>query len=429
MEENARKELIRKYRWAGKIRFVSFLLLFLFLLLMKASGGYSYLNVAFISLILVEAVVNQPYTFFLKNVDIRRFQFYQMITDIIAVSWIVYYMGGVEAPVVSIAYYAVILWAGAVSGPQAVFFAVSASCISFSSVIVLEHFRMLPPVAYFNDRVPAAQMFGLLFGNTAFMFAFGYFSMHSSEIIRSLEKKRQEESLRYTHRLLAAGYLLEGITHDIVNHLAGVRGYAMLLLEQIGNGTNKKEGMDSAKVLEKIKELESENIELLSKLSRFSRKHQENRAPTDLNRTIADAAELTAPLARMSNVAVNKIAGENLPLVMADRDQMQEVFVALLLNSIEATPKKGTVTIKTLCPAKSNYAETTVSYPGSGMGQDYLKKISEPFFTAKGLREEASLGFTIAREIVTRHNGTMDIESPPDKGTTVIIRLPVRRGP
>ncbi|MCX5694807.1 MAG: hypothetical protein NT014_06810 [Candidatus Omnitrophica bacterium] len=123
------KELLEKYRLAGKIRFLSFLLLFLFLLLMKSFGGYAYLNPAFIALMLIEAIVNQPYLFLVNRVNMRRFQYYQMITDIIAISWILYYMGGLEAPIVSIAYYVVILWAGVASTTQAVFFAVITSSL------------------------------------------------------------------------------------------------------------------------------------------------------------------------------------------------------------------------------------------------------------------------------------------------------------
>src|SRR3972149_1433992 len=97
-DNNLRHELIRKYQCAGKIRFVSAMLLFLFLYLMKFIGGYSYLNIFLTALIFVEPPLNQPYKFILDRVDVRRFQFYQMVIDIIAVSWVVYYMGGIEAP-------------------------------------------------------------------------------------------------------------------------------------------------------------------------------------------------------------------------------------------------------------------------------------------------------------------------------------------
>jgi len=418
------EELIRKYKWAGKIRFLSFLLLFLFILLMKVSGGYPYLNVAFSSLIFVEAILNQPYNFFLKRVNIYRFQFYQMITDIISISWVLYYMGGIKAPVVSMGYYAVILWAG-VSGYQAVFFAVITSCLFFSLVVLIEHFGIFASLNYLNYRIQTTQMFSLLLGNVAFLFAFGYFSAHSSRVIKFLERKRQEESLKYTHKLLAAGYLLGTIAHDIVNHLASIRGYTKILLEKIGRGNPEDGGLNSAEVLKHMDKLESENIELLSKLSRFSQKHKEKHEPTDLNKTIEDALGLIQPLARMSNIIIAKNFEDNLPLVIADRNQMQEVLVTLLLDSLEAIPQKSKITIKTFYLEAANYVKLVLSYTGSGSKQDYLKRIAEPWFNADGLEEETGLGFSIAEEILVRQRGKIEIESSSGKGTTVIIQLPV----
>jgi len=177
-------------------------------------------------------------------------------------------------------------------------------------------------------------------------------------------------------------------------------------------------------MLKRIAELESENIESFSFLSRFSRKQKEKRELTDLNKVIEDALGLTSTLAGTSNVVIKKVFEDNLPLVMADKGQMQEVLVVLLLNSLEAMPKKGKLTIKTSYLKKDNHVELVLSDTGSGTEQDYLKRIAEPFFNDKETMQGAGLGFSIAYEIVARHKGKMDIESTPGKGTTVIIRLP-----
>lgn len=94
IDMHTKEELVSKYKLAGRIRFLCFFLLLLFLILMKYIGGYSYLNAAFISLILVEAILNQPYKFIVSRVDIHRFQYFQMMTDVIVISWILHYMGG-----------------------------------------------------------------------------------------------------------------------------------------------------------------------------------------------------------------------------------------------------------------------------------------------------------------------------------------------
>lgn len=426
LNNKSNEELIRKYRLAGKIRFISFSLLFFFLLLMKAVGGYSYLNVAAISLIFAEAILNQPYNFFLKRVNIYRFQYYQMITDIIVISWTLYYMGGMEVPIISMAYYAVILWAGVVSTTQAVFFAVTASALFFSSTVILNHFGILPFISYLHYKMPTAQMFSLVLGNISFMFAFGYFSAHSSKVIKFLERKRQEESLKHTHKLLAAGYLVSGIAHDIINHLVSIRGYARILLERIGEGKDENKKLSTIEGLERIEELERKSTELLSKLSQFSRKPKEELAPTDLNKVIEDALGLTFPLARMSDVTAEKMLESDLPLIMADKDQLQEVLVALILNSLDAISKKGKITLKTHYEKTSDYVEVVLSDTGKGIKPGYLSRIAAPFFTTKSTEKTLGLGLTIAFGIVERYGGKINVESTEGKGSTFTIQLPVR---
>ncbi|MFH0731510.1 MAG: ATP-binding protein [Candidatus Omnitrophota bacterium] len=162
---------------------------------MKCIGGCSYFDIVFACLFFAEAFLNQPYNFIIRRVDLRRFQYYQMITDIIVASWLLHYMGGLEAPLVSIAYYAVIIWAGFISTTAAVFFAVIASAVCFSAIVIGEHFGILPFTSYYNYKMPTAQMLSLLLGNLAFLFAFGYFSAYASRVIRALQTDKQEQAL------------------------------------------------------------------------------------------------------------------------------------------------------------------------------------------------------------------------------------------
>ena len=414
-----KKELLKKYRLAGKIRFVSFSLLLSLLLLMKFIGGYAYLNVAFITLIFVESVLNQPYTFFIRRINIYRLQYYQMITDIIAISWILYYMGGIKAPVVSIAYYAVILWAGVVSSTSAVFFAAGTSALFFSSIVLLEHFGFLPAISFYDYGMSTSQMVSLLTANVSFLFAFGYFSANSSRVMQSLQRKRQEESLRNMHRSSTTGYLVSGTAHDIQNCLMGIRGYAKLLL------TSAKEDNRNSGMLKDIVELEHRSSDLLSRLANFSHKPEQEFEHTDIHKTIEDALKLTSPLMRYSEITIKKIFGADVPVIMANKDQMQEVFVVFLLNSIDAMPQEGELTIKTTYLEKDHAVEIVFSDTGIGIKQEDLKRIGEPFFTTKDPEDGSGLGLSAAYGIIARHKGKIEVESTTGKGTTFTIHIPV----
>jgi len=414
----SKEELIKKYRLAGKIRFITFSLLLLFLLLMKFIGGHSYLNPAFMAVIFVEAVLNQPHKFLINRVNIHRFQFYQMITDIIAISWILYYMGGMEAPVISIAYYGVILWAGVVSTTSAVFFAVGASVLFFSSIVILEHFGFLPLMSFYDYKMPTSQMVSLLITNVSFLFAFGYFSANASKLVQFLQRKKQEESLRNVHKLIATGHLVGRTAHDLLNNLTNAEGYTKILLDQAIDDTEKRE------MLKAIEKLQRQSVDLVNRLGKFSQKSEEESKPTNIHKAIEAALELTNPILRYSRLEVKKIFDAHIPLITASGDELQEVFLVFILNSLDAVPKEGKLTIRTEYAEGGKTVKIVFSDTGSGIKREDLKRIGEPFFTTKGQGEGLGLGLATAYGIIDRHNGRIDVESAAGEGATFIIQLP-----
>ncbi len=427
IDESGRQELIKKYQWAGKIRFLCFTILFLFLFLMKVVGGYSYLNGAVISLIFIEALLNRPHAFLLKRVNLYRLQFYQMTTDIIAISWLIYYMGGIEAPLINLAYYVVILWAGVVSDTLAVFFAVVVSSILFTCVVVLGHYGLLPRISFFEYNMPTPQMYSILLGNISFLFAFGYFSARSSQLTKLLERKKQEELLRHRHKFLAAGYLVAAIAHDITNYLITIRAYVKILLDRTnrGNAPAANEKLSDAMGLKRIEEAEQKSAELLSKLLRFSQNPKEKFKPSDVQVILDDALGLTMPMMKMSDVKLDKVFASSLPLVMADKDQLQEVFVIFILNAIDAITQKGKITLATSYVKRTGCVEVSVMDNGAGIKKEYLDKLAEPFFTTKTPDRGLGLGLTIAYGIVDHHQGKISVKSTIGVGTTFTVQLPV----
>lgn len=418
IEELSRQGLIRKYALAGKIRCVSFTLLLFFLLGMKYFGGCAYLNSALLLLIIVEIIVNQPHDFIIRRVNIRRFQYYQMLVDIITISWLAYYMGGLEAPVVSIAYYGVILWAGVVSGIPAVFFAVITSALFFISIVVGGYTGILPPVSYAHYTIPFSHMLSLLFGNLAFLFAFGYFSAHSAMVIKALENKRQEETLKQVHKLIATGYLVSNTAHDILNCLANIRGYTTILR---GNAVD---AAAARQMLEAIERLQTKSAESLIRLARFSRKPKPEFLAADINEIIEEALLLTWPRIRYANAAIKKTFASELPPVTADKDQLQEVFVVLILNSLDAISKKGEIAITTAYHKEHNKVGVIFSDNGAGIAQEDVRRLGEPFFTTKGKEKGFGVGLAVAYEIISRHNAEIEVQSEVGRGTTFVVRFP-----
>ena len=420
LEDISKAELLRKYRFAGKIRLISFSLLFFYLLLIRYAVGSSYLNVYYFAVFFFEIILNQPYDFIIQRVNIYRFQYYQMAADIIAVSWMVYYMGGIEAPVVTLAYYAVILWAGVVSDIPAVFFAVGLTALLFSLVVSLEYSGFLPFTGYYHHKMPISQMLPVLIGNISFFFAFGYFSARAALVIKSLQRQRYWDSLKYEHKFRAIGHLVEYVAHDALNHLANISGYTELLLKK------KSQAAKDEEMIKSIGALAQESTNLLSRLMHFSQKPSEALKPVSINGVIEDAIELILPLVRYSKITIEKRLDPANPLVAGEKDRLQEIFIALILNAYEAMPGKGTLAIATALADKHNSIKIDVSDTGSGIQPQGISRIrdGEPFFTTREAKMKLGLGLVTTREIVTKHKGTIDIQSTVGKGTTIVIQLP-----
>jgi signal transduction histidine kinase len=227
-------------------------------------------------------------------------------------------------------------------------------------------------------------------------------------MIKFLERKRQEELLRYEHKLLVSGYLVGSTAHDTLNHLANIKGYAKLLLDKA------KEGSQEREILNSIKSLGERGIELLSRLASFSRESRQEFEAVNINKVIEDAIGLTWPLLKYSQVNIEKALASDIPVIMADKEQLQEVFVILILNALDGASGKTTLKIKTNYLAQSGVVE--IVFADTGL------KLKDEDLGRRGL----DLSLTNAYGIISGHNGKIEIESAGSKGATFIIKLPLK---
>ena len=163
-------------------------------------------------------------------------------------------------------------------------------------------------------------MFSLLLGNVSFMFAFGYFSAYSSDVIKSLQRKRQEELLYNAHKLVATGALVGNTAHDILNQLASIKGYADVLLD------DKSLGSYTHEMIQSIKELELKSADLLKRLAVFSKKTDQEFDVFDIKDVFEDALKMCWPLIRYSKMKIKSKFAPDLPNIMANRSQLQDLL-------------------------------------------------------------------------------------------------------
>ena len=246
-------------------------------------------------------------------------------------------------------------------------------------------------------------------------------------VIRDItERKRVAEALQRTEQLKTVGEWAASLAHEIKNPLAGIKGSVEVLVED----PNISKG-DKALIVRAVDEIK--RIELLIKsLLNFAKPPRLQLLRTDLNdlldKTIAFSLKHPSLSAKSATpIKVFKDFDPNLPETMADPMQLQQVFLNLLFNAIEAMTDGGALAVKTSYDAGLNAIRIAIADSGKGIEPSLLDQIFEPFFTTK--RKGSGLGLAITRRLVEEHGGEIYVESSPDKGTVFNISLQLHRQP
>jgi len=243
------------------------------------------------------------------------------------------------------------------------------------------------------------------------------------------ERRRLEEELRQAQKLEAIGTLAGGIAHDFNNVLFGIMGYA----ELIGKAKNAETAAaDRAELLKAA----ARGKDLVDRILVFSRRQPTERRPLELGPTVQEAVKLlraTLPPTIAFNVSVQPQS----PRVLADLTSIHQVLMNLGTNAAHAMPEGGVVEIVVeprylrdsvvrLHPGlhEGPYAVLTVRDTGVGMDAAVRQRAFEPFFTTKAKGSGTGLGLSMVHAIVKAHDGAIDLESAPGRGTTVTCFFP-----
>lgn len=244
------------------------------------------------------------------------------------------------------------------------------------------------------------------------------------------KRKELEKELRQFQKMESIGRLTGSIAHDMNNILAPIIGYSEMLLQILGDDKKEK------KYVKSIYKAGNSAKSLISQLLAFSRKQNINIQEIDLNKVIQDFKKL---LKRTIHEDIEIIYNlyESLPLINADKGQIEQVIMNLAVNAGDAMPEGGRLTIETevqkinerhiniqedLEPGK--YVAILVIDTGHGMDKDTMEKIFEPFYSTKG-KKGTGMGLSTVYGIVKKHNGDIGVFSQKGQGTTFKVYFPV----
>lgn len=242
----------------------------------------------------------------------------------------------------------------------------------------------------------------------------------------SLLKQMQTEVIRMD-RLVSLGVLASGIAHEIKNPLAGIKALAQACDEEFEEADDpRKEYLK--RIVRQVNRLD----ELLKTFFAYARPKPPDRRLHDLPEILREVYNLIQKKMSITGVEYNEIVHAAIKPVMVDGQQVQQVFLNLLLNAIEAMEKGGNLTIEfwpdaeTVMPESAQtgrqYVRVDVTDTGEGIAKDHLETIFDPFFTTKpsGL----GLGLSIVYRIIKEHGGELIVKSEKGKGTKFTIFLP-----
>ena len=248
------------------------------------------------------------------------------------------------------------------------------------------------------------------------------------------ESKRAEERLRHTQKLEAVGHLAGGFAHDFNNILAGIVGYASLLEKALG------EKSPLCADAEAIVRLSHRGAGLTKALLAFARKGKYNPRILEVNEVIGAALEIIAETVG-KGMEIRPELSRDIPGVFADEEQLRQVVMNLCINACEAMRGGGTMTVRSACTVpdegffkihdelkRGPYVLFSVSDTGGGIDADTHSRIFEPFFSTKEQKAGTGLGLSMVLGIIEGHDGCVEVESAPDRGSTFTIYLPAVEG-
>ncbi|MFC2035706.1 ATP-binding protein, partial [Chloroflexota bacterium] len=248
-------------------------------------------------------------------------------------------------------------------------------------------------------------------------------SLHDITERRLAEAKSRdlEERAHLNSRLSIVGEMATGIAHEVSNPLTTVLGYSDLLLKR----DIPAEIRDDLEIIDRSAK---RAVDILDKLLKFAGQQSLERQSININHVIEAAVEFRKYSLLGNKIDTNMRLDKKLPMILADGNQLQEVFLNLIINAensmIEAYfGEEGTLTIITETSGNSIY----ISFSDSGIGikKENLSKMFNPFFTTMEPGKGTGLGLSISRGIINRHGGEIFVESEPGGGATFIIKLPI----
>ncbi|MBL0732010.1 MAG: PAS domain S-box protein [Desulfosarcina sp.] len=247
----------------------------------------------------------------------------------------------------------------------------------------------------------------------------GFFHDLTEELRIAKSLADAQAQLLQSEKMASIGKLAAGVAHQLNNPLGGIILFSKLMMEEYDLVKEAKD--DLRRII-----LDAERCrDIVKELLEFSRQTSHLMQPHDMNKALTKTLFLLKDQTLFHNIEIEDSLEPTLPFVTANIQQMNHVFMNLLLNAADAMEGKGKLTITSYMLSEKNRVCIEISDTGPGIPEEIKNQIFEPFFTTKEEGKGTGLGLSMVYGIVEEHGGIINVKSKPDQGTTFYIELPI----
>lgn len=272
-----------------------------------------------------------------------------------------------------------------------------------------------------GTQIPISLYASIIYEEDLEVASIGFFHDLREEIHLQKKLEKTQLQLLQSEKMASLGKLAAGVAHQLNNPLGSITLYAKLILEEYDLEHGLKD--DLQLILRDAERCRDTVRELLE----FARQKRQFMKPLDLHKAVNRGLVLIENQSMFQNINVQQQIADNLPWVMGDSQQLNHVFMNIMINAAQAMGGKGTIAIKISEAKTKDRLVVQIGDTGPGIEKDHIKHIFEPFFTTKEEGQGTGLGLSVVYNIIEHHGGTITASSEPGQGTEFTIELPIMR--
>jgi two-component system, NtrC family, sensor kinase len=232
------------------------------------------------------------------------------------------------------------------------------------------------------------------------------------------DKVQLEDQLLQAEKLSSIGLLAAGIAHEVNTPITGISSYTQMLLKDTPASDKRRS------TLEKIEKQTFRAAEIVNGLLSFSRMSSGEFKELDINQLIDESLSLLNHQLQLNHITVDFNYDKSLPAISGNLGKLQQVFINLFLNARDAMPSGGELAIQT--GMNESMVVVDITDTGSGIPEESIKRIFDPFYTTKPIGKGTGLGLAVSYGIIQEHGGRIFVDSSIGKGTHFRLKLPTR---